>query len=78
MLHRNHGVVQQHKPVGAGRGTFHHISPKHVDRYLEEFEFRFNNRNKPDVFVAVMRKIVCAEPLTFAELTGDADSPWRM
>lgn len=26
-------------------GSYHQISVKHLDRYLDEFEFRFNNRN---------------------------------
>jgi transposase-like protein len=27
-------------------GTFHHISEQHLDRYLAEFDFRYNNRSK--------------------------------
>lgn len=26
-------------------GTFHHISAKHLQRYMEEFDFRYNNRS---------------------------------
>ena len=29
-------------------GTFHHISPKHLHRYLSEFEFRYNTRGMDD------------------------------
>ena len=29
-------------------GTFHHVSPKHLDRYVGEFVFRFNNRKVTD------------------------------
>ncbi len=25
-------------------GTFHHVSDEHLDRYVKEFEFRWNNR----------------------------------
>jgi hypothetical protein len=25
-------------------GTFHHVSPKHLQRYCAEFDFRYNNR----------------------------------
>jgi hypothetical protein len=25
-------------------GTYHHISEQHLDRYLAEFDFRYNNR----------------------------------
>jgi hypothetical protein len=26
-------------------GTFHHVSEQHLDRYLTEFDFRYNNRS---------------------------------
>jgi hypothetical protein len=26
------------------KGTFHHVSEKHLHRYLAEFDFRYNNR----------------------------------
>lgn len=29
-------------------GTFHHVSPKHLERYLNEFDFRYNNRTALD------------------------------
>ncbi len=29
-------------------GTFHHVSKKHLDRYLAEFDFRFNLRKTTD------------------------------
>lgn len=29
-------------------GTFHHVSKKHLHRYLTEFDFRFNNRKITD------------------------------
>ncbi len=28
-------------------GSFHQVSHKHLDRYLDEFEFRYNNRKEP-------------------------------
>ncbi|MHA1564075.1 MAG: IS1595 family transposase [Alphaproteobacteria bacterium] len=31
------------------RGTHIHVSPKHLPKYLGEFEFRFNLRKSPDV-----------------------------
>jgi hypothetical protein len=31
-------------------GSYHQISVKHMDRYLDEFEFRFNNRSNPYLF----------------------------
>jgi transposase-like protein len=29
-------------------GTFHHVSEKHLPRYLKEFEFRWNSRKTSD------------------------------
>jgi len=26
-------------------GTYHHVSEQHLDRYLAEFDFRYNNRS---------------------------------
>ena len=31
------------------RGTHIHVSPKHLQKYLGEFEFRFNLRKRPDL-----------------------------
>jgi transposase-like protein len=31
-------------------GTYHHISKKYLPLYLNEFEFRFNNRREADIF----------------------------
>jgi transposase-like protein len=32
-------------------GSYHQVSTKHLDAYLDEFEFRFNNRDNPYLFV---------------------------
>lgn len=29
-------------------GTFHHVSEEHLDRYVDEFAFRYNNREITD------------------------------
>jgi transposase-like protein len=29
-------------------GTYHHVSPKHLGRYVQEFDFRYNNRKVSD------------------------------
>jgi transposase-like protein len=50
-------------------GSFHKVSRKHLQRYLDEFEFRFNNRNNPFVFRDALRELVTAPRLQFAELT---------
>lgn len=49
-------------------GAFHRVSVKHLDRYLEELEWRFNNRDNPYIFRDALRKIVHAETMTYREL----------
>jgi transposase-like protein len=40
-------------------GTFHHVSEEHLDRYVDEFAFRYNNRETTDAVrtVNAIRKI---------------------
>jgi len=51
-------------------GSFHHVSKKHLERYLDEFEFRFNNRKNPYIFRDALKELIDAPRLTFAELTA--------
>jgi hypothetical protein len=54
------------------KGTYVAIEPFHLDRYLDEQVFRFNNRlgmKDFDRFFEVAARIV-GKRLTFAELTG--------
>jgi transposase-like protein len=51
-------------------GSFHKISHKHLDRYIDEFEFRFNNRNNPFIFRDAMRELVTCGNLEYKDLTG--------
>lgn len=53
-------------------GTWHKISAKHLQAYLEEMQFRFNRRKRPDLFVDTLRHMITADPMTFADLTNDA------
>jgi transposase-like protein len=50
-------------------GTWHRISAKHLHAYLAEMEFRFNRRNRSDLFLDILRHMVTADPLTFEKLT---------
>ena len=52
-------------------GSFHKVSVKHLDRYLAELEWRFNNRGNSRIFVDALRRIVRTDTLTYAELTAD-------
>jgi transposase-like protein len=36
-------------------GTFHKVSKKYLPLYVNEFEFRYNNRNNPDIFGAAIK-----------------------
>jgi len=51
-------------------GTWHKISAKHLPAYLEEMEFRFNRRKRPDLFLDTLRHMVTAPVLTFEKLTA--------
>lgn len=51
-------------------GTWHKVSAKHLQAYLDEMTFRFDRRKRPDLFVDTLRHMVTADPLTFEELTA--------
>ena len=51
-------------------GAFHHISKEHLNRYIEEMEWRFNNRDNPYMFRATIRRILNTDPLRYKDLLG--------
>ena len=51
-------------------GAFHKMSVKHLDRYLDELEWRFNNRNNPHIFLDTLRRIVRTQPLEYQKLVA--------
>ena len=51
-------------------GAFHHISAKHMDRYLEELEWRFNNRENPHIFRDTLGRIMDTGSLTYRDLVA--------
>ena len=51
-------------------GAFHKVSVKHLDRYLEEFEWRYNNRDNDHIFVDTLRRIVNTSHLTYEDLVA--------
>ncbi len=51
-------------------GSWHKISAKHLQAYLEEMQFRFNRRKSPELFLDTLRHMVMADPLTFEKLTA--------
>jgi transposase-like protein len=44
-------------------GSFHQISRKHLDRYLDEFEFRYNNRKNAFLFRDTLHKLITTEAM---------------
>ena len=52
-------------------GSFHKVSLKHIDRYLEELEWRFNNRSNPHIFTDTLRRILTTSALPYRELVDD-------
>lgn len=53
-------------------GAYHQVSMKHLDAYLDELEFRFNNRSNDAIFTDTLTKLVNAGKLPLAELTKAA------
>jgi DNA-directed RNA polymerase subunit N (RpoN/RPB10) len=52
-------------------GSFHQVSVKHLQRYLNEFSFRFNNRFDQEIFALVVINLVIKSALPYKALTGD-------
>jgi transposase-like protein len=52
-------------------GSFHQISVKHLDRYLDEFEFRYNNRKNEYLFRDTLTRLVTAKALQYDALTSN-------
>ena len=51
-------------------GTWHKISAKHLSAYLDEMEFRFNNRSNPYLFRDTLMKLIGAPVLEYKKLTA--------
>jgi hypothetical protein len=56
-------------------GSFHKVSVKHLRRYLDEFSFRFNNRDAEDLFGLLMLNLVIATGIKYSELTAKPSEP---
>jgi len=44
---------------------------KHLDRYLDEFEFRFNNRNNPYLFRDTLLRLLQPSNLEYKQLAKE-------
>jgi len=50
-------------------GSWHKVSVKHLQRYLEEVSFRFSQRKNPALFSETLLNLLKTDPLTFEQLT---------
>lgn len=53
-------------------GSFHQVSHKHLDRYLDEFEFRYNNRKNRFLFRDTLLRLTKGDALPYDKLTASA------
>jgi len=51
-------------------GTWHRISAKHLQAYLDEMTFRFNNRKNPFLFRDTLLRLLQSEHLEYKELVA--------
>ncbi len=49
-------------------GSYHKLSVKHLDSYLDELEWRFNNRENPYLFRDTLLKLIQSDNLTYNQL----------
>ncbi len=52
-------------------GSYHKLSTKHLDAYLDELEWRFNNRDNPYLFRDTLLKLLQSDNLPYEKLTGN-------
>jgi len=68
LLHWVHILISNVKAFITG--TFHGLDAKHIQRYLDEFCYRFNRRGREDeLFDRLLLACATAPPLTYDELT---------
>jgi transposase-like protein len=53
-------------------GSFHLVSVKHLHRYLNEFSFRFNNRENEEFFALMIMNLIAGKPLRYQVLIANA------
>ncbi len=67
-LHWIHTIISNAKAFIAG--TYHGLGRKHLQRYLDEFCYRFNRRKfAGELFNRLLNACISAKTITYAELT---------
>jgi transposase-like protein len=56
-------------------GSFHQVSIKHLNRYLSEFQFKWNHRKHPEIFMLVIAALVIGTSLPYKKLIESIDEP---
>jgi len=51
-------------------GSYHKISVKHINAYLDELEFRFNNRKNPYMFRDTLKRLLSSSNLEYQKLVA--------
>jgi hypothetical protein len=52
-------------------GTYHQLSIKHLQRYLDEFGYRFNRREDADIFEQTVSRMAGVKPMPYAKLVEE-------
>jgi hypothetical protein len=55
-------------------GSFHQVSIKHLDRYIQEFTYRNNNRGNQELFTVTVAALALGSPLPYDKLAGPEDT----
>lgn len=56
-------------------GSYHQVSIKHLQAYVDEFAYRFNNRENQELFAMTVLNLVIASALPYARLTAKSAKP---
>src|SRR5262249_41304951 len=51
-------------------GSYHQVSVKHLERYMAEFDYRFNNRKDVDIFIKTIARMCGVGPMPFKQLVA--------
>jgi transposase len=57
-------------------GSYHQLSIKHLPAYLDEMEWRFNNRDNPYLFRDTLLVLLHSDPLPYKDLVGKKGSSY--